>query len=356
MTIRTRLAAITTGLAVLLAAAAVPAAEYTMTIAHLYPEDLTNNEVAPSLARFKQLVEGATEGEVAVDIFGAGALGSEVETAKQAQVGRTVQSVVISSGAASSFYPRYQIVTTPFLFPDYSVAWTFFDSEWFADFMRDMRDEAGLRYLGTMDDGGGFVAMTNNKRLIETVEDIEGLRIRVEENPAHIAVMRALGAHPTPLPWGEVITALQTGLADGQFNAPGVSASFQLWEVNDYTTWTGHIYNTLTWVVSEAWFGALPPAYQKIIIAAAREAVTMSRGIAVQSALRGWDRSCAEFEECHVLGQAEKAKMAAIARPAFRTWITEDFGIDPALVDGLWQAVDRIAAGLDARWEQLYLR
>jgi TRAP-type C4-dicarboxylate transport system substrate-binding protein len=128
------------------------AATYTMTIAHLYPDDLTNNEAAPSLERFKQLVESATGGDIEVKVFGAGALGSEVETGKQAQLGKTIQSTLISSGAASSFYKKYQIVTTPFLFPNYKTAWAFFDSPWFANFMKGMQEESGLRYLGTFDD------------------------------------------------------------------------------------------------------------------------------------------------------------------------------------------------------------
>ncbi len=329
---------------------------YTMTIAHLYPDNLEDNEVAPSLQRFKQVVETATAGDVEVKIFGAGALGAEVETGKQAQRGKLIQSVLISSGAMSSFYKKYQIVTTPFLFPSYKVAWEFFDSDWFAGFMRGALESNGLRYLGTMDDGGGFVAFTNNKRVIKTVDDIKGLNIRVEENPAHVATMRALGASATPLPWGEVATALATGLADGQFNAPGVNRSFKLWEVNDYTTWSGHVYNTVTWLVSDAWLKELPAGHRKAIIAAAREAVYMAHGIAAQMSVTGWEVGCKKFDECHILSDGEKAKMRAIARPAFRKWITEDFGIPAGEVDALWAEVDRIEAALDARWDEIYLR
>ncbi len=335
-------------------AAGVVRAE-TMAIAHLYPENM-DNDVHPALLHFKQLVETATSGEVEVQIFGAGSLGSEVETGKQAQGGKTVQSVVISSGAMSSFYKQYQIVATPFLFPSYEVAWRFFDSRWFADFMSGAVDQAGLRYLGTMDDGGGFVAFTNNKRLIKTVEDVAGLNIRVEENPAHIATMRALGASATPLPWGEVPTALATGLADGQFNAPGVSASFKLWEVNDYTTWSGHVYNTLTWLVSEAWFTGLSEEHKASIVVAAREAVSMAHGIAALMSVRGWNESCDNFEACHVLSAAEKARMRDATRPAFKAWITDDFGIEAAEVDAFWAAVDAVAADLETSSRDSYLR
>ncbi|MCG8358979.1 MAG: TRAP transporter substrate-binding protein DctP [Kiloniellales bacterium] len=343
------------GLAMTASALPSAAATYTMTIAMLYPDDLTNNEAAPSLERFRQLVESATDGDIEVKVFGNGALGSEVETGKQAQAGKTVQSVLMSSGAQSSFFKNYQAVTTPFLFPNYKTAWAFFDSSWFADFMRPMIKEVGLRYLGTFDDGGGFVAFTTNKRLIKSVDDIKGLRIRVEENPAHMTMMKSLGASATPLPWGEVQTALATGLADGQFNAPGINDMFKLYDVTKYTTWSGHVYNSVTWTVSEAWFSQLPEEYKKIIVASAREAVTIGHGIATQISVIGWANSCKKFDDCHILADSEKAKMRDIARPAYRKWVTEDFGLDPKLVDELWGEVDRIAAELDEKWTADYL-
>ena len=332
-----------------------PARAETMTIAHLYPESLDDNEVAPSLARFKQLVETATGGEIEVKIFGAGALGSEVETGKQARGGKLIQSVLLSSGAMSSFYKEYQIVATPFLFPSYTTAWEFFDSDFFAIFMHGALEPSGLRYLGTMDDGGGFVAFTNNKRLIKTVDDLKGLNIRVEENPAHVATMRALGASATPLPWGEVVTALATGLADGQFNAPGVNDMFKLADVTKYTTWSGHVYNSVTWLVSEAWFSKLPEDYRKTIIRASREAVTIGHGIATQISIIGWVNSCKNFKACYILPDSEKAKMRAISRPAYKKWITTDFGLSVRDVNALWAEVDRIAAELDKSWMDSYL-
>jgi TRAP-type transport system periplasmic protein len=335
---------------------AAQAQSYQMVIAHLLPEDLRDNEIAPAMAHFESLVEARTGGDIDVQAFGAGSLGSEVETGKQAQVGTTVQSSILSSGAMSSFYPDYQIITTPFLFPNYRVAWEYFDGDWHAEFMHGAIEESGLRYLGTFDDGGGFVAFTNNVRPIRTVDDIKGLRIRVEENPAHVATMKALGASATPLPWGEVLTALGTGLADGQFNAPGVSSSFKLWDVNDYTTWSGHVFNSQSWMVSEAWFQTLPDEYKAIVVDAAQEAVKMAHGIAALSAVIGWQESCENFKECIILAEDEKQKMADVARPAWKEWITTDFGVDAALVDGLWAEVDRIAAEQKARDQALFLK
>ncbi|WP_372610132.1 TRAP transporter substrate-binding protein DctP [Halomonas sp.] len=313
-----------------------------MAITTLLPEDMANNEVYPALVHFKNLVETRTDGEVEVVIFGGGQLGTEVETASEVQGGRTLQSTIITTGAMSSFYDDYQLMTAPFLFDNWRQAWAFFDGEWFADFMSGTIEEADMRYLGTFDDGGGFVAFTNNERLIETMEDLEGLNIRTEENPGHVAIMKALGASATPLPWGELITALETGLADGQFNAPVLNVTYNFDEVTDYTTLTGHVYNSAAWLVSEAWFQELSEEQQQIIVTSAREAIKLGHGLAGALATASWIESCERFEECYIMPPEERQRMAEIARPAWRDWIVEDFGIEVERVDAFLDEVARV--------------
>lgn len=336
-------------------ASASHAQQFEMAIATLVPESMTNNEIYPALVHFKNLVETRTGGDVKVSVFGGAQLGSEVETGSQVQAGgRALQSTVMSSGAMSSFYEKYQAVTTPFLFESWRQAWAFFDSEWFADFMKGTIEEADMRYLGTFDDGGGFVAFTNNRHLIRTVEDIQGLNIRVEENPAHIATMNAMGASATPLPWGEVQTALETGLAHGQFNAPVVNTAYNLNDVTDFTTLTGHVYNTQSWMVSETWFQRLPEEYRQVITHAAQEAIQMAHGTSGALATASWLKSCEVFEECYIMPAEERQKMADMARPAWKEWIVNDFGLEESLIDGLWAEVARIGAELKAQDFQRY--
>lgn len=323
------------------------AATYTMVIAHHFPEDLTNNEVHPALMRFKDLVELHTNGDIKVEVHGALTLGTEVEYTREARSGIAVQSAVLSSGALSSFFKPYQIMTTPFLFPNYPTAWAFFDSQWFAEFMDDMRKETGLRYLGTFDDGGGFVAFTNSKKLIKSPEDLSGLKIRVEENPAHIALMEALGAQAVPLEWGQVQAALATGVADGQFNAPGLNAAMKFWELVPYSTWSGHVYNTLTWVVNDAWFNKLPENHRRAILWAAREAVALGHGIAAHLTLQGWEEGCRRFKECYMLSAEEQEAFREKARPEFYRWITDEFGMEPEFVQEVWDKVDEVRQDLD---------
>lgn len=326
-----------------MAAAQAQAQSYEMVIATQIPENMSNNAIYPALVHFKDLVETRTDGDLSVSIFGGGQLGSEVENGSEVQAGgRTLQSTIMSSGAMSSFYGDYQLVTAPFLFSNWRQAWAFFDGPWFADFMKGTIDAADMRYLGTFDDGGGFVAFTNNKRLIKTVEDLDGLNIRTEENPAHVAIMQSLGASATPLPWGELITALETGLADGQFNAPVLNTTFNFDAVTDYTTLTGHVYNSAPWVVSESWFQELPEDYQDAVVTSAREAITMSHGMSGALATASWQESCERFEECYIMPTAERERMAEIARPAWQDWIVNDYGMDESLVDDMLTEVARV--------------
>jgi len=341
--------------AMMISATTVHAQKYEMAIATIVPEDLMKSEIYPGLIHFKNLVETRTEGEVKVSVFGNAQLGSEVETGSQVQAGgRALQSTVMSSGAMSSFYDKYQAVTAPFLFENWRQAWTFFDSAWFADFMEGTIEAANMRYLGTFDDGGGFVAFSNNKRLIKTVEDLKGLNIRVEENPSHVAMMNAMGASATPLPWGEVQTALETGLADGQFNAPVVNTSYNLYDVTDYTTLTGHVYNTQSWMVSERWYQSLPKEYQQIITHSAREAIQLAHGASGMLATASWQESCEVFEKCYRMPASERQKMAEMARPAWKDWIVNDFGLEKQLIEDLFAKVEEIRKDLAAQDHQRY--
>lgn len=216
--------------------------------------------------------------------------------------------------------------------------------------MGEMRQKTGLRWIGMFDDGGGFVAFTNNKRLIKTPEDMKGLRIRVEENPAHIAVIEALGAKAVPLEWGQVPTALQTGVADGQFNAPGLNAAMKFYESTDYTSWTGHVYNSLNWVVSDTWFKRLPDDYQRVILRAAREAVMYGHGLSAHLNFLGWRQSCEKFKDCYVPTSGEKAAFRDLMRPAYFKWATEDFGLKAEFIHEVWGEVDRISMTLDKEY------
>ena len=114
--------------------------------------------------------------------------------------------------------------------------------------------------------------MTNSKRPLNRVEDIEGLKLRVIPNPINVAWVKALGANPTPLPFPEVYGALEQKAIDGQENSIGVIASNKFWEVQKYIALTNHQYNPQTVLFSKKVWDTLSRAEKKILDDAAVEA------------------------------------------------------------------------------------
>jgi tripartite ATP-independent transporter DctP family solute receptor len=328
-------------------------AKTVINIATVFPGELENNEIYPSLVYFKQLVESRSGGELQVKIFPGGQLGSEVEFTRECKAGVTVQMSLASSGAFSSFYRNYQAIIAPFLFPDRLSAWAFFDSEFFANFMSDLQN-IGLRYLGTFDEGGGFVALTNSLRPVKTPADLEGMRIRTEENPAHMAIMNSMGASAVPMAWGEVATALATKTAHGQFNAPSILVWAKLWETQKYVTMLNHIFNTTTWVVNDKFFKSLSPEHQAIVLRASREAILLSRGLGLQLTERAVDIVREHGMEVNYLTQDQRREFIKLAKPGYREWAVEDFKLDPKLVDSVYQELLAISAELDKQAKQKY--
>src|SRR5690554_7896459 len=117
--------------------------------------------------------------------------------------------------------------------------------------------------------------------------------------------MRALGASATPLPWGEVVTALETGLADGQFNAPVLNTTFNFHEVTDYTTLTGHVYNTAAWLIRVELFQSLTEEQQEAIVTSAREAIAIGHGMSGALATASWPESTETYQECYIMPHEE---------------------------------------------------
>ncbi|MGM0421311.1 MAG: TRAP transporter substrate-binding protein DctP [Bacillota bacterium] len=326
-----------------MAVGSVSAQEYELILSSYSIGDTSISGSAMAFEYFKEMVETRTDGDIEVRTFYDSTLGGVGEVTRQTMEGVTVQSSVAYGGVFANFYERYQLLYTPYLFENYRSAWNFFDSEYFEGFKEDASAETGLKILGIFDDGGGFVAFTNNERLIRHPEDLEGLRIRVEEgNAAQQALIEGLGAQTVSLPWGDVTTALASGVAQGQFNAPYVNSFAQFWEVNDYSSWIQFIFNSAVWSISDDWFQQLPEEYQVIIMDTAKEAVTISRGVNTQQTMLAWEEAQDRFEDTYLATPDVMEEWKEVLRPVYFDWITEDFGLDPDYVREFWDAAEEV--------------
>lgn len=317
------------GIATALVASQVQAADVTIRLAHLNPEDPMQSHSGAMAAVFESLVEANSNGAIEVELFPNGQLGKDAEVIDQVRAG-LVESTISSAGGLAQHYPLVGVFDIPFAFPNIGVASRVItkNSSFGETFVAGIEDSTELKVLGLLD-SGGFFAFTNSKRPIESVEDMEGLRIRTMTLPTHEAIISSLGGQPTALPWAEVYTALQTGVADGQMNPVPIIAFAKFDEVQKYLSITNHVITPYVWTMNEEFFDSLTPEHQYLVNWAAEVATEAGRSMSriIEASERGLP-ALAETMEVNVVPPAEQAKFAEMAQPAVRALIEEQYGAE----------------------------
>jgi tripartite ATP-independent transporter DctP family solute receptor len=334
-------------LAALILAVTLPiaafAADVTIRVAHLNPESPFESHSGAMSTIFKSLVESASGGEIEVKLFPNGQLGKDNEVIQQVRDG-IVESTISSAGGIAQHYPLVGVFDIPFAFPNIAVASRVIDqrSEFGKMFTADLEAKTGLKVLG-MIDSGGFFAFSNSKRPITSVEDMEGLRIRTMTLPTHQAMVGALGGKPTPLPWAEVYTALQTGVADGQMNPIPIIAFAKFDEVQKYLSITNHVITPYIWTMNIDFYNGLSDEHRAIVDWASEVATESGRGVSrVIEASENGLPALSENMEVNVVSPEELKQFAAAAQPAVRELIDEQLGSDgTAMLDAMLIAIEK---------------
>lgn len=157
---------------------------------------------------------------------------------------------------------RLMVSTLPWTFADYQAAEdAFFGSG--GDFVNSVVAEKGLTYLGAVHNG--FKLMTCSKRLIQSPDDLKGLKIRIPGGDFFSAFYSAYGASPQAMAWAEVFSALQQGTIDGHDNSISTCYSNNIQEVQKYFTVSKHTYEAFTFTANTAKFQSLSPETQELI-------------------------------------------------------------------------------------------
>lgn len=229
-------------------------------LAHGGPSVGDKTEVA--CQAFKKFVEEKSKGEIVINTFPNNQLGNERELLEGIQMG-TVEMVATTTGAIPTIFPEIMVVDIPYLFSSSQVAFKVLDGP-FGDKLRaDYLAKTGIRMLSFGENG--YRHFTNRVHPIKTPADLKGLKIRTMENPAHIAMMKSMGAIPVPIPYGELYTALSQGVVDGQENPISLIETSRFYEVQKYMTLDGHVYSPFTLQISDKLFQKLTPDQRKII-------------------------------------------------------------------------------------------
>ncbi len=239
-------------------------------------QNALGHPIVQGMEKFKEIVEKQSGGKLKVNVFPGGALGSDQANVSAIQ-GGTLEMASMNSGIFASQVRDFEVFDFPFMFASGKEADAVVDGA-FGKKLHAKLEEKGIVGLGFFE--LGFRNLTNGKRAINKVSDIEGLKLRVIPNPINVDWVKALGANPTPLPWPEVYAALEQKAVDGQENPVATINGAKLYEVQKHLTLTGHQYNPQSIVISKKFWETLSAAEKKIVSDAATEASKFQRATA----------------------------------------------------------------------------
>ena len=228
-------------------AGAAAAENFTLKLANAGPADPEDRTVI-AVELFRNHVQNKTGGSVKIEVFHASQLGSEKEILEGLKMG-TIELGTITTGPVPTLFKPIMVFDIPYLFPNQVVAWEVLDGPFGRKLMEEMRKVTGIRTLAISENG--YRHFVTSEKQIKSVADMKGLKIRTMENPAHMKMVEALGASPTPVAFGELYMALQQGVVDGCELPMTLTNNGKYYEVQKHTILDGHLYNPLIMFVND---------------------------------------------------------------------------------------------------------
>jgi tripartite ATP-independent transporter DctP family solute receptor len=265
-----------------------------------------------------ELISERTDGRITVEVYHSAQLGEERDTIEQTQFG-VLDLNRVSLGPFNNLIEATKVPSLPFIFRDVDHMRAVMDGEIGQEIL-DAFEEHNLIGLAFYD--AGARSIYNRSKPVDSIDDLEGMRIRVMQSDVFVDMTQALGANATPMPYGEVYSSIQTGVIDGaENNWPSYESSGH-YEVAGFYTLTEHLIVPEVLVMSKQRWDSLSPEDQVIIRDAARESVAHQREL--------WEAREKVSEE-HVIAAGaqivrgiDKAPFQAAMAPVYERHATSD--------------------------------
>jgi TRAP-type transport system periplasmic protein len=193
---------------------------------------------------------------------------------QQALIGGAQEMMVGSTATLVGITKEMALWDTPFLFANSKEADAILDGPIGQKVMDKLQDKGlvGLVYWEN-----GFRNLTNNKRPVTKMEDLDGIKLRVMQNNVYLESFKLLGANAVPMAFSELFTALETKAVDGQENPFNTILSSKFFEVQKYLTVTNHVYSPWIMLVSKKFWDGLSKDEQKVLMDAAKKSRDFER-------------------------------------------------------------------------------
>ncbi|MCF3638841.1 TRAP transporter substrate-binding protein [Rhizobium sp. TRM95111] len=296
-----------------LAAGTLHAQEVTLRSADIHPDGYPTVDAVKYMG---QLVSERTSGRIKIEVTNNAALGQEKDTIEQTRFG-VIDMNRVNAAPFNNLVPQTVVLGLPFLFRSTEHMHKTVDGPIGEEILAAFEPH-GLIGLAFYDSGARSFYTT--KKPIEKLEDLKGMKIRVQQSDLWIAMMDAFGANATPMPFGEVYSSLETGVVDGAENNWPSYESSRHFEVAKNYTLTEHSLNPEILVMSKMSWDKLSPDDQKIVKEAAKESVGKMREL--------WQaREKASEETVRAAGvnviTVDKAAFADAMKPVYDKFVTD---------------------------------
>jgi tripartite ATP-independent transporter DctP family solute receptor len=279
-----------------------------------YPTVLAVKQMGETLSKL-------TKGKHSIKVFNNSALGAEKDTIEQTKIG-AIAMTRVNIAPMNNICPATVVPTMPFLFRSKQHMRAVLDGPIGEEILKSCEAQGfiGLAYYDS-----GARSMYTVKKPIKTLADAKGLKVRVQQSDLWVSLLEAMGANATPMPFGEVYTALKTGLVDAAENNYPSYESSRHFEVAKYYSKTEHSMAPEVLLFSKRVFDGLSPDDQKALRQSAKESVPYMRKL--------WD----EREETSLAAvkaagaeiiDVDKASFQAAMKPVY-----DKFLADPKLKD-----------------------
>ena len=317
----TKLKALSTllGAGVAFAALALPAAaqaptgikEPNIRVSNGINED---HPVGNGIAKMRACMADKSGGKLKLQAFWGGALGGDLQATQALRAG-TQEMVVTSTSPLVGIIPELGVFDLPFLFSTEKEADSVLDGP-FGKHMADKLPEKGLVALSWWENG--FRNLTNSKRPVAKADDVSGLKVRVMQNNVFLDSFKTMGANATPMAFGEVFAALETGAIDGQENPLVTIETSKMYEVQKYLTLSRHAYTPFLMLYSKRLWDGLSTEEQAILT----ECSTVGRDEERRVSRDLNDKSLAALKakgmQVSELSSAELAKLRELTAPVYQ--------------------------------------
>ena len=308
-----------------------------------------NDEDYDGLIVFKNFVESASNGAIAVELFIGTQLCSKGAECLQGVADGSIDVYISTSGGAAGIFPYVQVLDLPYLMSDDRIA----EHVLASDFTRKVRkmalaDSGDKIRLMTIGNTGGWRNFANTKRRVQKPGDMEGLKIRTVVADLPQELVKALGASPTPIPWPELFTSFQTGVVEGSKNGITDIMGMKFPDAGlKYVTLDGHAYMGALWWMSNDKFMAMPEEMRQVVVDGFAQLQQATFASPKRKSIQAYADFVAGGGDLYVPTPAEKAAFKKAASPVY-DWFKANVDGGEAVFDALTNAVAAAEADINA--------